>query len=444
MKKKINKYLLVTAALTLTATLLISVVIFHHMYQEQVINDMKIYANLLRGLVSSGEEMKRSYTDYNKELRITVISQDGEVIYDDEVENQDLENHGNRPEIEQAETYGSGYAIRHSDTVNQDMYYYAVQLDNGQILRVSQPANSIWKVFYTTLQGILLIAVVIFLGCMVLSRYITASLVRPIENLASHMDQIERTETYEELVPFITTIRQQHLDILKNAQMRQEFTANVSHELKTPLTSISGYAELIETGLAGEGETRRFAREISRNAKRLLTLINDIIKLSELDSDQVEMTYTEVDLYEISRSCVEMLQLNAKNHGIHISCSGSRSVIQANRQMLEELVYNLCDNAIRYNRLGGKVEVSVRPRQGVTYLTVKDTGIGIPKESQERVFERFYRVDKSRSKQTGGTGLGLAIVKHIVARHHAQIKLESEEGQGTEITVMFENQIQNA
>ena len=128
MKKKINKYLLVTAALTLTATLLISVVIFHHMYQEQVINDMKIYANLLRGLVSSGEEMKRSYTDYNKELRITVISQDGEVIYDDEVENQDLENHGNRPEIEQAETYGSGYAIRHSDTVNQDMYYYAVQL----------------------------------------------------------------------------------------------------------------------------------------------------------------------------------------------------------------------------------------------------------------------------------------------------------------------------
>ena len=444
MKKKINKYLLVTAALTLTATLLISVVIFHHMYQEQVINDMKIYANLLRGLVSSGEEMKRSYTDYNKELRITVISQDGEVIYDDEVENQDLENHGNRPEIEQAETYGSGYAIRHSDTVNQDMYYYAVQLDNGQILRVSQPANSIWKVFYTTLQGILLIAVVIFLGCMVLSRYITASLVRPIENLASHMDQIERTETYEELVPFITTIRQQHLDILKNAQMRQEFTANVSHELKTPLTSISGYAELIETGLAGEGETRRFAREISRNAKRLLTLINDIIKLSELDSDQVEMTYTEVDLYEISRSCVEMLQLNAKNHGIHISCSGSRSVIQANRQMLEELVYNLCDNAIRYNRLGGKVEVSVRPRQGVTYLTVKDTGIGIPKESQERVFERFYRVDKSRSKQTGGTGLGLAIVKHIVARHHAQIKLESEEGQGTEITVMFENQIQSA
>ena len=444
MKKKINKYLLVTAALTLTATLLISVVIFHHMYQEQVINDMKIYANLLRGLVSSGEEMKRSYTDYNKELRITVISQDGEVIYDDEVENQDLENHGNRPEIEQAETYGSGYAIRHSDTVNQDMYYYAVQLDNGQILRVSQPANSIWKVFYTTLQGILLIAVVIFLGCMVLSRYITASLVRPIENLASHMDQIERTETYEELVPFITTIRQQHLDILKNAQMRQEFTANVSHELKTPLTSISGYAELIETGLAGEGETRRFAREISRNAKRLLTLINDIIKLSELDSDQVEMTYTEVDLYEISRSCVEMLQLNAKNHGIHISCSGSRSVIQANRQMLEELVYNLCDNAIRYNRLGGKVEVSVCPRQGVTYLTVKDTGIGIPKESQERVFERFYRVDKSRSKQTGGTGLGLAIVKHIVARHHAQIKLESEEGQGTEITVMFENQIQSA
>ena len=444
MKKKINKYLLVTATLTLAATLLISVAIFHNMYQDQVINDMKIYANLLKGLVNSGEEMRRDYKDYNSDLRITVISQEGEVIYDDEVEDQALENHGNRPEIEQARTYGSGYAIRHSDTVNEDMYYYAVQLENGQILRVSQPANSIWNVFYTTLQGIILIAVVIFLVCFALSRYVTSSLVRPIENLAKHIDQIEMADTYEELVPFITTIRQQHKDILKNAKMRQEFTANVSHELKTPLTSISGYAELIETGLAGEDESRRFAREISRNAKRLLTLINDIIKLSELDSDQVEITYTSVDLYEISKSCVDMLELNAKNHGIRISCSGSRAVIQANKQMMEELVYNLCDNAIRYNRLGGKVEVTVCPRQGVTYLTVKDTGIGIPKDSLERVFERFYRVDKSRSKQTGGTGLGLAIVKHIVAQHHAQIKLDSVEGQGTEVTVMFENEIQHA
>lgn len=252
------------------------------------------------------------------------------------------------------------------------------------------------------------------------------------------MNNSDGIDAYEELVPFITTIQNQHADILKNAKMRQEFTANVSHELKTPLTSISGYAELIETGIAGENDIQRFAKEIHRCSRRLLSLINDIIKLAELDSDQMEMSYGEIDLHDVAGSCVEMLQMHAQKHDIQITYEGYRCLIHGDKGLIEELVYNLCDNAIRYNKTGGTVNVSVGMRGYTTVLTVKDTGIGIPQESQQRVFERFYRVDKSRSKSTGGTGLGLAIVKHIVAQHNAHLEMKSEVGVGTEITVLFE------
>lgn len=437
MKKKINTYLLLTVFLTLMATLIMAVAIFHHMYREQVIEDMQTYADVISGMTSSGSELKERYINLQPDLRVTVINTEGSVLFDSKADDTALDNHADRPEVKEAEDSGKGYSVRHSDTLDSDMYYYAVRLRNGDILRISKEEASIWRVFTNTIWGIAGIAVLMLVNCFILSRYITASLVRPIEKLAEDIDMAEEIDTYEELVPFITTIQKQHTDIIKSAKMRQEFTANVSHELKTPLTSISGYAELIETGIAGENEVQRFAREIHRNSKRLLTLINDIIRLSELDSDQMEVSYSEVDLYDIACACVEMLQINAENHGIHIECHGSRRMIRANKDMMEELLYNLCDNAIRYNRLGGHVDVTVGVCGGRTMLSVKDTGIGIPKESQERVFERFYRVDKSRSKLTGGTGLGLAIVKHIVAQHHADLQLTSEYGKGTEITVLF-------
>ena len=233
------------------------------------------------------------------------------------------------------------------------------------------------------------------------------------------------------------TIKKQHEDILQNARIRQEFTANVSHELKTPLTAISGYSELIENRMA-EGEAAvRFAKEIHHSSNRLLTLINDLIHLSELDSMQLEETKEMVDLYEVARSCVAMLQLQAEKHQVNLALLGVSCQVLSTRQKMEELVYNLCDNAIRYNNKGGSVYVTVRPSGKKVILSVKDTGIGIPKEHQERIFERFYRVDKSRSKSTGGTGLGLAIVKHIVAGSNASMELDSEEGKGTEIRVIF-------
>ena len=410
-------------------------------------------------------------------MRVTAISADGDVLYDSQTDDGTMENHAKRPEFIAAKEKGEGYSVRHSDTLGSDMYYFAVRLENGDILRISKEENSIWSVFRRTIYGIVAIAALMFLVCLILSRYITADIVRPIERLAAEIGREEHkdrqdgavqtinveqsgfsdagdeadtqrvsqkgglsetdVDAYEELQPFIMTIRQQHADIIRGAQMRQEFTANVSHELKTPLTSISGYAELIETGLAGRDETPRFAKEIHRSSDRLLTLINDIIRLSELDGGHLEIAREEIDLYGIAQTCVEMLQISAANHKVRIQCHGHPCMVHADKGMMEELLYNLCDNAIRYNHPGGRVDVRVESHGSQVILSVKDTGIGIPKESQERVFERFYRVDKSRSKSTGGTGLGLAIVKHIVALHQAQIRLESEAGKGTEITVIF-------
>ena len=259
----------------------------------------------------------------------------------------------------------------------------------------------------------------------------------PIEELAKNLEGPGMYHVYEELEPYVTTIRAQHEDIIRNANMRQEFTANVSHELKTPLTSISGYSELIENGIATGDDVQRFAREIHKSSNRLLTLINDIIRLSELDVT-TEDIMEELDICDMAANCVEMLQMSAEKHQVQLSFSGEQQMVTANRQMMDELIYNLCDNAIRYNNPGGRVDVSVYREVERVVLEVKDNGIGIPEKDQERIFERFYRVDKSRSKSTGGTGLGLAIVKHIIALHdNVKLELRSKLGEGTTIYVYF-------
>ena len=225
-------------------------------------------------------------------------------------------------------------------------------------------------------------------------------------------------------------------------QQRQEFTANVSHELKTPLTSISGYAELIETGIAKPADVPEFGRKIHVEASRMIQLVNDILQLSHLDnvSESHDSPQMEtVDLLDVAKECVERQKVNAQKSFISLTYIGESAPILGSRSLLDELCQNLCDNAIRYNHPGGKVQlITACARDGHCSLTVKDNGIGIPKEAQSSVFERFYRVDKSRSKATGGTGLGLAIVKHIARIHNARIKLESEVDVGTTITVIFE------
>lgn len=215
-------------------------------------------------------------------------------------------------------------------------------------------------------------------------------------------------------------------------KLKREFTANVSHELKTPLTSISGYAEMIAEGIADPSDVPEFASRIQKESARLLALISDIIRLSSLDEGVADEN-EEVDIAEIADECRDVLLKSANDHGVELSLSTEEMIVMGSRSLLSELIYNLMDNAIRYNREGGSVFVTVKGRT----LTVSDTGIGIPEEHIPHIFERFYRVDKSRSKQTGGTGLGLAIVKHIAERHGASISIESKEGKGTSISVVF-------
>ncbi len=231
-------------------------------------------------------------------------------------------------------------------------------------------------------------------------------------------------------------------------KIRQEFTANVSHELKTPLTSISGYAELMASGMVSREDIPSFAAQIQKESARMIALVSDIIKLTELDSgalqteDPPEME--PVDLQAVAQASAERLRVRAQRAYVTISVAGESVTVSGVQNLLEELCDNLVENAVRYNRPGGRVLLTTGTREGQPFLQVRDSGIGIPKEAQSRVFERFYRVDKSRSKATGGTGLGLAIVKHIALLHNAAIDLESQVGEGTEMTVRFPKPSQTA
>ena len=425
MKQKIHREFTLVALTTILLTTVVVTAVFYSFFKKEVMEELSTCAEVLSstGVFEGANETDAEQISARlglEPVRISLINADGTVLYDGNVNIGGLDNHGNRPEVQQALTEGVGQSVRRSDTMGQSAFYYALRLDDGMVLRVAKETSSIWRLFASALPVVTAAAILIFIFCFGLSARATKSLMKPIEELSHHLDE--------------------HEDIMKNARMRQEFTANVSHELKTPLTSISGYAELIEHHMASPEDVPRFAGEIHHNATRLLNMINDIIKLSELDAtENSTRPMDSVPLYVLAENCVDMLQLHAEKHQVTLDMEGEPCNILGNKEMIEETLYNLCDNAIRYNNPGGTVHVTVRPQGDKVLLKVADTGIGIPKEHQKRIFERFYRVDKSRSKATGGTGLGLAIVKHIVTQHGAELNLESEPGKGTTITILFEN-----
>ncbi len=230
-------------------------------------------------------------------------------------------------------------------------------------------------------------------------------------------------------------------ETVEREKLRSEFTSNVSHELKTPLTSVSGFAEIMKDGTTPPEMVADFSRSIYDEAQRLITLVNDIIKISELDERSAQFTEEKVDLYKLCEEVIGRLRPMAEKRNIELLIKGERAVMVGVRKILEEMLYNVCDNAIKYNKENGRVEVGVSWTDSAIELTVADTGIGIPKASQPRVFERFYRVDKSHSKAIGGTGLGLSIVKHGAMYHSAKIELESTEGEGTTIKMVFSRDI---
>ncbi len=432
MKKKILSQFLKVTLIAIVITLFMSVIVFYELFKKQVFHDLKSEAEFARYTIDDLSDEKQF------DVRVTWIGTDGNVLYDSEAET--LENHSDRPEYIDAVKTGEGKSVRKSDTLSKRIFYYAMRLEDGTVIRIAKEAESIWTIFMSALPIIIGLTVLLYVMCYFLSKHLTAKLVKPVEELVNNAANPSLVPEYKELVPFVGALKEQREDILRSATMRQEFTANVSHELKTPLTAISGYAELIENGMVSGDDSVRFAGEIRKNSTRLLSLINDIINLSELD-DGVKLNLERMDLYEAAKNCVKNLEVAAAKNNVKLMLLGTSSYINADKAMMDEVLYNLCDNAIRYNNKdkGGNVIVDVsNTLDGKVKLTVKDDGIGIGKEHQERIFERFYRVDKSRSRESGGTGLGLAIVKHILTSHGAQLELESELGKGTCITVTFE------
>ena len=441
MEEKISYRLFLMGFVGLICTAVLCLFVFHKAFREQAWASLENQASLVAagyGQMSSPHQL----SDFvNGNLRITLIASDGSVIFESATDQQ-MENHLTRPEIQQAMQTGVGRDRRDSQTLGYETYYYAMLLSNGNILRVAQDSETIWSIYDAAIPAIILSCILMMGAAALMAGLLTRSLVQPILKMTDDLEHIQENVPYRELIPFAESIHSDRLLRENNEKMRQDFTANVSHELKTPLTSISGYAELIEAGIAKPADVPEFGRKIHVEASRMIQLVNDILQLSHLDSvSEVggQSSAETVDLLEVAKDCVERQKLNAQRSFISLAYLGESALVQGNRGQLDELCQNLCDNAIRYNRPGGKVQIiTACTRDGHCTLTVKDNGIGIPPEAQSSVFERFYRVDKSRSKATGGTGLGLAIVKHIARIHNARIKLESQVDVGTTITIIFE------
>lgn len=419
---------LVAALVSITAT----VFVYQNTMRDEVRDNLREELRLLKisypKLHTSDELM-----DFNADdLRITLINKKGKVLFESDTDAKQMGNHLDRPEIQYAIQNGSGSDYRLSSTLGVEDYYYAELLSDGNILRVSTQISSVFSVFGHSFYILAAIVLGIAVVSVIISVQTTKRILNPIKALSKSIDSpaLYEKETYPELVPLIEEIKYQ-----RNIQsdMRQEFTANVSHELKTPLTAISGYAEMIENDIARGDDVKRFAGKIRTESTRMLSLIGDIIKLSKLDAEASNEVSDTVNLLEIVEECKESLAVACNEKNVMISIKGEAAVIKGNRTEIYELVYNLMDNAVKYNRQGGNVDVILSENT----IRISDTGIGIPEKDRQRIFERFYRVDKSRSKETGGTGLGLSIVKHVAEKHNAEITVKSVLNVGTDITVSF-------
>lgn len=383
------------------------------------------------------------------DFRITWITADGTIIYDNEADTSVMENHLEREEIRDALREGYGESSRYSSTLFERQLYTAQRLPDGTVLRLSITQATIWNLllhFLLPMAGILVAAL---LTSLFLAFSLSRRIVEPLNTLdLDHPLKNADHTAYTEILPLLRRLDDQHRQLAsdreeleKTSQIRQEFTANASHELKTPLHVISGYAELLESGMVATEEARRlFAGKIRAESQRMSKLVGDIIDLSRLDSGGIGMPRELTDLYRIALNAAEALQIEAESADVTVNVEGSPTILFGVPLVLYSIVYNLCSNAINYSNKGGQVLVTVRDLPGKAQLTVSDKGIGIPAEDLDRIFERFYRVDKSHSKEVGGTGLGLSIVKHAAEIHDAEIRVTSKLGKGSVFTVLFPKQ----
>ncbi|MCF0224103.1 MAG: histidine kinase [Fibrobacter sp.] len=472
MKERIRISLCFIGILSAIFAVYFTAMVFERGMDEQLRQALRESAHLIESSYQKLDGPGELQNFASDSLRITLIQGDGTVLFESDEAIESMGNHKNRPEIAEAFEKGTGENLRYSVTLNTSIYYYAVRLDNGCVLRLGMRQANLQRLFSEATPYLLILIAAIIVASIVVAIILSRLFVRPIQKIS---DQLEDTSflddedvNYKEMAPFIKKIRKQRRELeltieqlktekSKTAKMKDEFTANASHELKTPLTSISGYAEMIANGMAKPEDVIRFASKIHKESDRLLAIANDIMTLAKLDEpgDTSPNLSESVDLYEIVESCVGDLTSAAEKKHIALTVAGKgNSPILGNNRLLYELFYNLVDNAIRYTPDRSTVQDDTSPAGNIRdskkisesrieitvykdSVTVKDNGIGIPDDSRTRVFERFYRVDKSRSKATGGTGLGLAIVKHIADLHNAKIHLESALGVGTEIRVEF-------
>ncbi len=385
------------------------------------------------------------------DIRATLISPTGKVVFDTEADASTLPSHADRPEFINARERGVGSSERSSETLGYTSLYEAVLLDSGDVVRLSVDRAGVVAFLFQDLALLVGLAVLLVGVSWLVSRWLSRRFVQPILEIDPSTG--DGVAPYVELDPLVSRLNDQHEQLMHRmseiqdaADLRREFTANVTHELKTPIASISGAAELIRDGIARPEDVPGFAGRIYDDARRLSSLVSDILTLSKLDeaeragegARELFGPSESVNLLAVARDVADRLAPKAKRAQVSVSVEGVSMIVRGNPRLLDELVSNLCDNAIRYNRPGGKVFVWVLPDSaGGARLRVSDTGIGIPEASQDKVFERFYRVDKGRSRDMGGTGLGLAIVKHAAAYHGATLTLESVVDKGTTITVSF-------
>ena len=424
----------------LTATLVIAYIFLTGIMYRQTVTTVEEEIHREADYISkavqiSGTEYLNQMDEVRANTRITWISTEGTVLYDSTEDEHTFENHKNRPEVKKAFAKGEGEDIRKSDTIGEEMCYYAEKMPDGTVLRVSRTMNSAMKSAFHILPFMIFLALVMIVTAWLLSKWQIERLIRPINTLDLE-NQLEQ-EMYPELQPLLERIEQSNKEKEAVAAMRREFSANVSHELKTPLTSISGYAEIMKDGLVRPEDMQHFSEKIYQEASRLITLVEDIIKLSRLDEGRVELEKEEVDLYELSREIISRLAPQAAKNQVRLELTGESVKYTGIRQILDEMIYNITENAIKYNNPGGKVSVWAGNTLQGKKIVVTDNGIGIPEDQIDRIFERFYRVDKSHSKERGGTGLGLSIVKHGVMLHHGEVHVESKLGEGTRIELVF-------
>ena len=404
-------------------------------FENQIFSELETESTFLENYVLDGNLSQLSALQTKN--RITLIHSDGTVYFDNTVDAASLENHGGRAEFLNAKTNGSAKISRFSSTMTEKTLYFTSLLSNGDVLRISCNQHSVWVLVLGMSQILLIMLViaVIISGCS--ASWISKKIVEPLNRI--DLENPETSEVYEELRPFTKRIAEENFEKAQREELRQQFTANVSHELKTPLTSISGFAEILKAGGITEDTTKDFASSIYDEAQRMITLVNDIIKLSKLDEKSISLEKEAISLRELCREIMNILSPSAKSRNITINLSGDSGLINGVQPVIYEMIYNLIDNAIKYNNINGSVEIQIKNimETNRVILTVKDTGIGIPAYEKDRIFERFYRIDKSRSKQNGGTGLGLSIVKHAAKYHDASILVDSEVGKGSTFTVIF-------